>query len=205
MVDKPTKSKKTTASSQAVTASDNTIQHQQWISQSIVTLRVLLLDALMAGKYLSTGAEWRPHYTGEVLYFADRVLGVERPAVLVLAEEVTEAMVQESVESDFRSYVIVGGRLSEGVDLGKSRLLRVGHTGEMGEHYWATFLLDGEVLVTLGTPLSWCRLVGEILNAHLPTPFVQRRICAYCHALNEYRAGVCVKCGKGLMATGRLE
>ncbi len=180
-------------------------REQDRLNRSLADLRVLLLDVLMAAKYLPSNAEWRPHYTGEVVYFADRVFGDERPAVLVLVDEVTNEIIAESSEGDFRSYVIVGARLDPTVDLGKHRTQRLGHAEKLSEHYWATFILDNAILVTLGTPLSWCRLVGEILNAHMPSPFVQRRVCAYCHALNAYTDKACVQCRKPLMATGRLE
>lgn len=177
----------------------------EWLKRSLADLRVLLLDALAAAKYLPPNAAWRPHHNGEVVYFADRVFGDERPAVLVLVDEVTSEIVSESAEGDFRSYVIVGATLNPAVDLGKNRTERLKHTEKISEHYWATFILDNAILVTLGTPLSWCRLVGEILNAHMPSPFVQRRVCAYCHALNAYTDKACTRCQKPLMATGRLE
>lgn len=180
-------------------------QHSRWLQRSLSNLRVLLVDALVAAKYLSPDASWHPHYTGGILYFADRVIGEERPAVLVLADDVTNDIVSESVESDFRSYVIVGATLNPGVDLGKSRARRLARAESLDEHYWATFILDNAILVTLGTPLSWCRLIGEILNAQMPTPFVQRRICAHCHALNDYTSRRCNQCQQPLMATGRLE
>lgn len=178
---------------------------QEWLQHSLADLRVLLLDALAAAKYLPSNAEWRPHHNGEVVYFADRVFGDERPAVLVLVDEVTTDIIAEAAEGDFRSYVIVGARLNPTVDLGKYRTERLKHTEKLNEHYWATFILDNAILVTLGTPLSWCRLIGEILNAHMPSPFVQRRVCAYCHALNAYTDKACARCRKPLMATGRLE
>jgi hypothetical protein len=179
--------------------------NREWLKHSLADLRVLLLDALAAAKYLPPNATWRPHHNGEVVYFADRVFGDERPAVLVLVEEVTNEIIAESAEGDFRSYVIVGATLSPSVDLGKNRTERLRHAEKLSEHYWATFVLDDAILVTLGTPLSWCRLVGEILNAHMPSPFVQRRVCAYCHALNAYTDKACTRCQKPLMATGRLE
>ncbi|MBN1312717.1 MAG: hypothetical protein JXB30_14975 [Anaerolineae bacterium] len=179
-------------------------QEQQFESR-LADLRVLLLDALVAARYLPVDTRWHSHYTGEVVYFADRVFGDERPAVLVLADEVTNDIITDSVTGDFRSYVIVGATLSPDVDLGKSRIERLKHAESLNEHYWATFILQDAILVTLGTPLSWCRLIGEILNAHMPAPFVQRRVCAYCHALNEYSDKACKRCNKQLMATGRLE
>jgi hypothetical protein len=179
--------------------------HQEWLKRSLADLRVLLLDALAAAKYLPPTAEWRPHHNGEVIYFADRVFGDERPAVLVLVDEVTSEIIAESAEGDFRSYVVVGARLDPTVDLGKKRIERLKNAEKLNEHYWATFILDNAILVTLGTPLSWCRLIGEILNAHMPSPFVQRRVCAYCHALNAYSGKACTRCQKPLMATGRLE
>lgn len=178
---------------------------REWLQHSLADLHVLLLDALAAAKYLPANAAWRPHYDGEVVYFADRVFGDERPAVLVLVDEVTDDIIAESAEGGFRSYIIVGATLNPSVDLGKRRLERLKHAEKLSEHYWATFILDNAILVTLGTPLSWCRLIGEILNAHMPSPFVQRRVCAYCHALNAYSGKACTRCQKPLMATGRLE
>jgi hypothetical protein len=175
------------------------------LTNSLADLRVLLLDALIAARYLPSDALWRSHHTGHAVYFADRVFGDERPAVLALVDEVTDEVVAESVAGGFRSYIVVGATLNPKVDLGKSRLERLQRTQTLDEHYWATFILDNAILVALGTPLSWCRLVGEILNAHMPSPFVQRRICAYCHALNTYTSRACEHCKKPLMATGRLE
>ncbi|MBN1430632.1 MAG: hypothetical protein JXB07_19835 [Anaerolineae bacterium] len=180
-------------------------QTQEQTTDSLTDLRVLLLDALVAARYLPADVHWRPHHSGEAVYFADRVFSDERPAVLVLVDEVTEDIISESVKSNFRSYVVVGATLNPNVDLGKSRIKRLKNAENLNEHYWATFILKDAILVTLGTPLSWCRLIGEILNAHMPTPFVQRRICAYCHALNGYTDRACTQCKKPLMATGRLE
>jgi ribosomal protein L40E len=174
------------------------------VEQTIPTLRSILLEALQAGMFLAEDATWRPHHSGEILYFADRVFGIERPAVLVLAPEITREIITDSVESDFRSYVVVGGWLSDGVDLGRGYATRVSRMSSAGENYWATFVLDDAVLVTAGTPLSWCRLVGEVLNAQMSSPFVQRRICHRCHALNDYFTTVCGSCGHTLTLTGRL-
>ena len=174
------------------------------LQDTIATLRVLLLDALQAGLFLSEDATWRPHHTGEILYFADRVFGIERPAVLVLAPEIIAEIITESVESDFRSYVIIGGQLADGVDLGEGHATRTSRMANTGENYWATFVLDNAILVTAGTPLSWCRLVGEVLNAQQPSPFVQRRICHKCHALSDYYTTVCGSCGHALTLTGPL-
>lgn len=172
--------------------------------QYIPTLRILLLEALQAGLFLSSDAAWRPHHSGEILYFADRVFGIERPAVLVLAPEITSAIVSESVESDFRSYVVIGGRLADGVDLGKGQATRSARMANTGENYWATFVLENLIQVTAGSPLSWCRLITEVVNAQMPTPFVQRRVCHSCHALNDYFTANCEKCGRPLTLTGRL-
>lgn len=174
------------------------------VDQYIVTLRSLLLEALQAGLFLSDDAGWRPHHNGEILYFADRVFGIERPAVLVLAPEISSEIVTESIESDFRSYVIIGGQLAQDVDLGKGHATRVARMVNTGENYWATFVVTNSILVTAGSPLSWCRLVGEVVNAQMPTPFIQRRICHSCHALNDYFTANCEKCGRPITLTGPL-
>ena len=174
------------------------------VDQYITTLSLLLKEALQAGLFLSAGADWRPHHDGQILYFADRVFGVEKPAVLVLTRDITQEILTESVESDFRSYIIIGGRLADGVDLGKGHATRSARMVNTGENYWATFVFDKLVLVAAGTPLSWCRLVGEVVNAQVPTPFVQRRICHNCHALNDYFTANCGRCGKPLTLTRRL-
>ncbi len=181
-------------------------QEQLWLKESYANLHDLLLEALQAGMFLAPDANWRPHHTGEILYFADRVFGIERPAVLVLAEELTPDIVTESVESDFRSYVIIGAKLGSDVALGKAHAVRASRISQtdLSEHYWAAFVLEGAVLVTLGTPLSWCRLVGEVLNAQMPTPFVQRKICHNCLVLNDYHATACTNCKQPLTLTGRL-
>jgi len=177
-----------------------------WPRESFANLRALLLEALQAGMFLSREATWRPHFTGEILYFADRVFGVERPAVLVLAEELTTEIVDNAAESDFRSTALIGLTLAPGVELGQARATRAARIAEtdVGEHYWATFVLDNAILVTHGTPLSWCRLVGEVMNAQISTPFVQRKICQHCHALNDYHARVCANCQTPLSLTGKL-
>lgn len=174
------------------------------ISQAVLNLRVLLLDALQAGLFLPDAASWRPHYSGEILYFADRAFGLERPAVLVLAELVTGEIVAESTDNDFRSYIVVGGRLGPGVDLGKGHSTRIARMANTGENYWATFVLEDALLVAHGTPLSWCRLVGEVLNAQISTPFVQRKICGKCHGINTYYARDCESCGQALTLTTRF-
>jgi hypothetical protein len=173
-------------------------------TQHIQLFRSLLLEALQAGLFLSETADWRPHHTGEILYFADRVFGVERPAVLVLTPEITGAILTESVESDFRSYIIIGGKSAPDVDLGKAQATRIARMANTGENYWAAFVLENSILVTAGSPLSWCRLVGEVVNAQMTTPFVQRRVCHSCNALNDYYSANCVKCAKPLTLTGPL-
>jgi hypothetical protein len=35
-------------------------------------------------------------------------------------------------------------------------------------------------------------------------PFVRRRICAHCHAVNDYHARNCARCSKSIISTGRL-
>jgi ribosomal protein L40E len=174
------------------------------IEEEIATLRALLLEALQAGLFLSEDATWRPHHNGEILYFADRAFGIERPAVLVLSKDLTDEILSDSVQSDFRSYVVIGGRLTPEVDLGGYCAMRAVRMVDSGENYWASFVLDGNILATAGTPLSWCRLVGEVLNAQVSAPFVQQRLCSRCHALNAYRNSVCERCGKPLTLTGKL-
>jgi hypothetical protein len=174
------------------------------LTKHIIRLKDLLREGLEAGLFVSPGATWRSHFNGEVLYFADRVFGIEKPAVLVVADEISPEIITASVESDYRSYVVIGGWLSDSVDLGSSRLVRIDSVKDLGEHYWATFVLQDGILVNLGTPLSWCRLVGEILNTQFSTPFVQRRVCGKCHALNEYHTSVCHHCRAPLMLTTRL-
>ncbi len=180
--------------------------HELWLDESYANLRILLLEALQAGLFISPDVTWRPHDSGEILYFADRVFGVERPAVLVLAREITQSLVNESVESDFRSYIIVGATVGSTVALGKARQIRAERIGksDVGEHYWGIFSLHDAVLVTLGSPLSWCRLVGEVMNAQMPAPFVQRKICNNCMEINEYHASVCMNCKYPLTLTGKL-
>ena len=174
------------------------------IMSDLTSLSMLLYEALGAGKYLQQDDIWQPHHSGVILRYTDRAIGEQRPGVLVLADVIGEDIVQESVESDLPSYVMVGRRLDPGVDLGTARTSRIAAMHE-AEHYWAVFVLEGAVLVTLGGPPSSCRLIGEILNLQVPEPFIQRRVCAHCHALNEYHATTCWRCEKLLMATGRLD
>lgn len=180
--------------------------HQLWLEESYDNLRSLLLEALQAGLFIAPDTTWRQHESSEILYFADRVFGVERPAVLVLAREVTNEMVSESVDSDYRSYIVVGAVLGSSVQLGRARETRARRVAqtEFGEHYWGVFTLDGAILVTLGSPLSWCRLVGEVMNAQMPAPFVQRKVCNNCMEINEYHTPKCTNCGHPLTLTGKL-
>src|SRR5689334_18412625 len=104
--------------------------HELWLEESYANLRILLLEALQAGLFISSDVAWRQHDTGEILYFADRVFGVERPAVLVLAREITASLVTESVESDFRSYIVVGATVAADVALGKARNTRAERIGK---------------------------------------------------------------------------
>ncbi len=173
-------------------------------NRELVVLRVLLRDALSAGKYLSSNEDWKPHHDGEKLDFFDHGTSVQRPGRLVLADELSAPVVAESVASDLRSYVLVGARLGPSVDAGRARSERLRHAAER-EHYWAVFVLDGAILVSIGTPPSSCRLIGEVVNLQMATPFVQRRVCARCHALNDYHVVACARCGNRLSATGRLD
>lgn len=168
------------------------------------SLRALLVDTLEAGRYLPPEAKWEPHNNGELLCFRDRSLDAEHPGALVLAEEVTQAIASSSVDNPYASYIVVGARVNEEVDLGKSRLERLRHVKSLETHYWATYVLENSVLVTLGTPPSPCRLIGEVLNLQAPMPFVQSRICAHCYALNDYHSLICTRCNKPLTVTGRL-
>lgn len=172
--------------------------------QSIANLRVLLLEALQAGMFVPEGSNWLPHHSGEVLYFADRAFGIERPAVLVLTNEIAQEILTDSVDNDFRSYIVVGARLASNVDLGGSRTSRAAYMAETGEQYWAIFVLENEILVAHGTPLSWCRLVAEVLNAQVDRPFVQQKICSQCNSLNPYHSSRCGNCGHPLTLTGKL-
>jgi hypothetical protein len=175
-----------------------------FLRRSLQILRTLLYDALEAGKHLPPEADWKPHLSGERLPFGDRPEDGSAPGVLILVDEITNEIVAESVNSNCPCYVIVGATLDEAVDLGTSRAKRLEKVAGRDTHYWATFVLDNTVLVTLGNPPSSCRLIGEVLNLQMPTPFVQRRVCASCHALNDYHSPICHRCKKPLLATGRL-
>lgn len=167
--------------------------------------RTLLLDALDAGKYLQPGANWEPHHPNvEKLRFRDRTPGGEQNGLLVFAEEITDAVMAESITNDYSNYIIVGIYLDEGVRLGQLRAERVKHVSDPGLYYWATFVFEGSILVTLGNPSSACKLIGEILDLQLIRPFIQSRVCSYCYATNPYASRECQECGKPILVTGRL-
>jgi hypothetical protein len=167
--------------------------------------RTLLLDALDAGKYLHPGTSWEPHHSNaEKLRFRDRTPGGEQNGLLVFSEEITGAIMAESTTNDFSNYIVVGTYLGEGVRLGHLRAERVKHVSDPGLYYWATFVFEGSILVTLGNPSSACKLIGEILDLQLARPFVQSRVCSYCHAINPYASRECQECGKPILVTGRL-
>ena len=174
------------------------------IEAELASLRTLLLDALEAGKFVPHGQAWQPHFSGEMLHFDDHIVGERRSGCLVLAREITAEMVETSVTSTYHSYVLVGGWLGADVDLGRARFTR-SRRGAKSGHYWAAFVLEDAILVTAGSPPSSCRLIGEVVNLQMATPFVQRRVCGQCHALNSYHATRCGRCGIVLTATGRLD
>jgi hypothetical protein len=172
--------------------------------QTLALLRVLILDALDAGKYLAPGAGWEPYHGGQRLAFRDRRLTGELSGALVMADCVTGAMFNDADAVEFGSLVIVGASLAGDVDLGEVRAHRQTLGSPHREVYWAVFVLQDSILVTIGGPPSSCRLISDILNAQMGKPFVQRRVCAYCHALNEYHTRSCIRCGKLIVSTGRL-
>ncbi len=174
------------------------------IEAELASLRTLLLDALEAGKFVPRNQAWQPHFSGEMLYFDDHMVGGRRSGCLVLAGEITAEMVEASVASAYHSYILVGGWLGADVDLGRARFT-YSQRGTKSGHYWATFVLEDAVLVTAGFAPSSCRLIGEVINLQMATPFVQRRVCGQCHALNSYHATRCGRCGTVLTATGRLD
>jgi hypothetical protein len=168
-------------------------------------LRILLLEALQAGKYSAGASGWQPHTGAEALPFEDRVRGVRHTGILVLTSQITQPLMDDSILSELHSYVIVAPSSRPEVDLGTARADRIQRMQANGidDHYWAVFLLRGTAMVTIGTPPSSCRLIGEVLNLQMPSPFVQQRVCSDCHALNGYHAAVCERCGMPLSATGR--
>lgn len=174
------------------------------INRQLNTLRVLLFDALEAGGYLPIIASWSKHHNGEILYFREKSLDIERTGKLVLVDTISDAIIRDSISIEHPIYVVVGGRLGDNVDLGKWRAQRVADIQSVDRHYWATFVLEGSILVTLGMPPSPCRLIGEVLNLQTPTPFIQSRICPSCHSINSYHSVRCAKCSQPLHATGRL-
>ncbi len=178
-------------------------EEQARLVNRLADLKALLYDALEAGKYLAPGAEWQPYLEGESLSFRDRGPGHEIPGLLIVAPTITADIATASVMGDCPTCVLIGATLAPQVDLGALRVERV-RREEPEPHYWAVFVLAGATLVTLGTPPSSCRLIGEMLNAQMSTPFVQSRVCAHCHALNDYHARHCVRCHRPLMATGRF-
>ena len=172
--------------------------------QTLALLRVLILDALDAGKYLHPDPKWEPYHGGQRLVFRDRRLTQELPGALVMADRVVREMLYDADAVDFGSLLIVGASLAGDVDLGKARTHRQTLGSPHKEVYWAVFVLQGSILVTIGGPPSSCRLISEIINAQAGNPFVQRRVCAYCQSLNEYHTRNCVRCGRLIISTGRL-
>lgn len=167
--------------------------------------RTLLLYALDAGKFLSPDASWEPHPSNvEKLRFRDRTPSGEQNGLLVFSEEITGAVMAESITNDYSNYIVVGTYLGEGVRLGQIRAERVNHVSDPGLYYWATFVFEGSILVTLGNPSSACKLIGEILDLQLTKPFIQSRVCSYCYAINPYASRECQECGKPILVTGRL-
>ncbi len=167
--------------------------------------QMLLLDALEAGKYLPHGATWETHHPNvEKLRFRDRIPSGEQNGLLVFSEEITDAIMAESITNDYSNYIVVGIYLDEGVRLGQIRAERVKHASDPGLYYWATFAFEGSILVTLGNPSSACKLIGEILDLQLPKPFIQSRVCSSCYAVNPYASRECRECGNPILVTGRL-
>lgn len=172
--------------------------------QALGLLRVLIPDALEAGKYLHPDARWEPYYGGWRLVFRDRRLGEELPGLLVIADHVTEEMLYDPDGAGYGSVVIIGAYVAADVDLGKARAHRLELGSSYQEVYWAVFVLQDSILITIGGPSSSCRLISEILNAQMGEPFIQRRICAHCYAVNVYHERNCIRCGKSIISTGRL-
>jgi hypothetical protein len=167
--------------------------------------RTLIWDALETGKYLSPDASWETHHSNvKTLQFRDRTPEGEQNGLLVFSEVITHAIMEESLTNEYSSYIVVGIYLSEGVRLGQIRAERLNHTSGPGLHYWATFVFEGSILVTLGNPTSPCRLIGEILDLQLSKPFIQSRVCSHCQAINPYASRECRECGKPILITGRL-
>lgn len=174
------------------------------IREALAALRVLLVDALSAGKYLSPGAHWQPYHNGEVLDFEDYSAGERRPGQLVLARELTPAIARASVKTATRSQILLAGWLEPSVELGQIRAAR-NHRMRGLDHYWAAYVIEDSILVTSGAPPSSCRLIGEIINLQMPVPFVQCRVCPHCHTLNTYYCTNCSACGRALAQTGSLQ
>lgn len=166
-------------------------------------LQVYLTDALRAGKYLSPGMEWGEAGTAAMLPFQDRGVRAQQHGQVLLADTLTYPVVDHAVWCEQLFIVMISARLSDGVDLGRERARRIRFMDQRN-HYWAVYLLDTATLVTIGSPPSSCRLVGEVINLQMPEPFVLRRVCAECRALNEYRDPFCAACGAPMSATGRL-
>jgi len=176
----------------------------QMIREALAALRVLLVDALSAGKYLPPGANWQPYANGEVLEFEDTSAGERRPGQLVLAYELTPAIARASVAAPPRSQILLAGWLDPSVELGQVRAARNRRMYGL-DHYWAAYVIEDSVLVSSGPPPSSCRLIGEIINLQMPTPFVPCRICSNCHTLNTYYCTNCSACGHPLAQTGSLQ
>lgn len=181
---------------------EHTRPSKQEIREALAYLQVLLFDALQAGSYLAPGEGWQPGPGGGMtLTFTDRAAGHQHPGRLVFAEHITPQAVKTSINNSDRSCVLLGGWLDDAVKLGEARYRRTEHT-DGAEQYWATYVLDKTILVASGAPSSACRLIGEIINLQMPTPFVQRRICPHCYTLNTYYSRRCTACGHSLAATG---
>lgn len=171
------------------------------IREAIAYLRVLLFDALQAGSYVPPGEGWQAGPGGGVILpFTDHA-GQQHPGWLLLAERLTPQAVELSINSPDRNYVLLGGWLDASVNLGQARYRRM-QKANGAEQYWAAYVLDQTILIAAGAPSSACRLIGEIINLQMPTPFVQRRVCSHCYTLNTYYSRSCIACGHSLAATG---
>lgn len=172
--------------------------------QSLNTVRSLVTEGLKAGGFLKGDGRWEPYQGVHRLRVKDVSLGKEREGAVIAADTLTAPLLMSLALNDLRILVIIGRTVSKGVDLGKIRAERLRHSADMGTNYWAVYVIEDGTLVSLGSPFSSSRLVGEILHAQTGHAFEQRRVCAQCGELNAYKARFCVRCNERLVATGRL-
>jgi ribosomal protein L40E len=173
-------------------------------SKSLKTVQSLVTEGLKAGGFLKSGAAWEAFHGGQRLLVRDRKIGANLEGAIVIANQLSVALLTACALSDLPNHTIIGGSLSPDVEMGKVRAERLRYASKMGENYWAVYVIEDIMLVSLGVPFSSSRLVGEILQAQMGHAFEQRRVCAECGELNPYRAQTCKRCNAQLVATGRL-